>query len=727
MEEKQFAWTGFYQELADKLVPYGVDRKALIAKIREVFESLGQKLPTLDRGDPEDLDPFTVFALFNKSTMTLDNRKAIVSSMAKAFGTTSPPPDRFDGVPSIFNMQATFYRFKDERGPHDIDRLWDLFHVALAYANNKTDETCNAFATAYDKLKNQKGIKWNITMGLSWIRPYSYLSLDSRSRWFLLESGKMQPSFVSRISNLLDDVPTSSQYLELIKDCEAMFSEGNTPFKSFPDLSYQAWIVSEEVNAQNKRKQAEEQEDATPQEQTSNGIEESEKIETSDDAIRYWLYSPGDGAKYWDEFYDQGIMAIGWDIGDLKSYPTKESMRQEIAGDSAKSSKNAAHATWQFANVMKPGDIVFVKKGFHTIIGRGVVASDYQYDETRPYFKNTRKVRWTDKGEWPHPGQAVMKTLTDITPYTDYVEKLKALFQKEDVEDEDEEPEKTYKPYTVNDFLTDVYMNEAGYDTLAGLVRTKKNVILQGAPGVGKTFVAKRLAWAMMGVQDPERVMLVQFHQSYSYEDFVMGFRPDENGFVLKYGSFYNFCKKAEVDSDNEYFFLIDEINRGNVSKIFGELFMLIENDKRGEEVQLMYANEKFSIPPNVYIIGTMNTADRSLAMMDYALRRRFSFFEIKPAFDNEGFRAYQRSLGSTKFDKLIACVKELNDAIRDDETLGDGFCIGHSYFCNLKEASDAELSRIVTYELIPLLKEYWFDEPQKVRDWSARLRSAIA
>ena len=376
---------------------------------------------------------------------------------------------------------------------------------------------------------------------------------------------------------------------------------------------------------------------------------------------------------------------------------------------------------------MKPGDIVFVKKGFHTIIGRGVVASDYQYDETRPYFKNTRKVRWTDKGEWPHPGQAVMKTLTDITPYTDYVEKLKALFQKEDVEDEDEEPEKTYKPYTVNDFLTDVYMNEAGYDTLAGLVRTKKNVILQGAPGVGKTFVAKRLAWAMMGVQDPERVMLVQFHQSYSYEDFVMGFRPDENGFVLKYGSFYNFCKKAEVDSDNEYFFLIDEINRGNVSKIFGELFMLIENDKRGEEVQLMYANEKFSIPPNVYIIGTMNTADRSLAMMDYALRRRFSFFEIKPAFDNEGFRAYQRSLGSTKFDKLIACVKELNDAIRDDETLGDGFCIGHSYFCNLKEASDAELSRIVTYELIPLLKEYWFDEPQKVRDWSARLRSAIA
>ncbi len=162
----------------------------------------------------------------------------------------------------------------------------------------------------------------------------------------------------------------------------------------------------------------------------------------------------------------------------------------------------------------------------------------------------------------------------------------------------------------------------------------------------------------MMGVKDPDRVMMIQFHQSYSYEDFIMGFRPNEKGFELKRGAFYNFCKQAEIDSDNDYFFIIDEINRGNLSKIFGELFMLIEADKRGIELQLLYSDERFSIPANVYITGMMNTADRSLAMMDYALRRRFGFFEMKSGFDTDGFRAYRMSLGSEKFDRLIASIE---------------------------------------------------------------------
>lgn len=205
-----------------------------------------------------------------------------------------------------------------------------------------------------------------------------------------------------------------------------------------------------------------------------------------------------------------------------------------------------------------------------------------------------------------------------------------------------------------------------------------------------------------------------------------MGFRPSENGFELRSGPFYDFCKTAEIDSDNEYFFIIDEINRGNLSKIFGELFMLIEADKRGIELRLLYSDEKFSVPQNVYIIGMMNTADRSLAMMDYALRRRFGFFDLKPGFQADQFRAYRMGIGSEKFDKLIACVENLNQAIAGDDSLGEGFCIGHSYFCNLKEASDKALHRIVEFELIPLLKEYWFDEPLKVREWSNNLRSAI-
>ena len=196
----------------------------------------------------------------------------------------------------------------------------------------------------------------------------------------------------------------------------------------------------------------------------------------------------------------------------------------------------------------------------------------------------------------------------------------------------------------------------------------------------------------------------------------------------MKRGAFYNFFKKAEIDEENDYFFIIDEINRGNLSKIFGELFMLIENDKRGIPLQLLYSDEKFSVPKNIHIIGMMNTADRSLAMLDYALRRRFAFFEIKPGFTTDGFKKYAAGLENEKFDKLIACVENLNDVISEDESLGEGFCIGHSYFCNLSPSTlDAlVLSGIVEYELIPLLKEYWFDEPTRVTTWTSNLRSAL-
>jgi 5-methylcytosine-specific restriction protein B len=209
----------------------------------------------------------------------------------------------------------------------------------------------------------------------------------------------------------------------------------------------------------------------------------------------------------------------------------KQAMKEYINPE--KTYTMAAHATWQFVHEMKPGDIVFAKKGRSTVIGRGVVMSDYEFDDSRDDNKNVRKVNWTHKGEWPHPGQAAMKTLTDITFYTDYVEKLNVLFESDEVDDVEAE-EVSYPSYSKENFLDQVFMDEKSYDTLSGLVLNKKNVILQGAPGVGKTYAAKRLAYSIMGVKDPNRVMMVQFHQSYSYEDFIMGFRPSEKGFELK-------------------------------------------------------------------------------------------------------------------------------------------------------------------------------------------------
>ena len=283
--------------------------------------------------------------------------------------------------------------------------------------------------------------------------------------------------------------------------------------------------------------------------------------------------------------------------------------------------------------------------------------------------------------------------------------------------------------YTKDNFLQEVYITENEYDKLEKLITEKKNIILQGSAGVGKTYAAKRLAYSIIGEEDKARVKMIQFHQSYSYEDFIMGYRPNENGFELKEGVFYNFCKEAEEDEGNKYFLIIDEINRGNISKIFGELFMLIENDKRGEgeALELIYKeDEKFFVPENLYIIGLMNTADRSLAMLDYALRRRFAFYDMKPAFDSEKFKEYQEKLKDKKFNSLIEKVKELNKEILADGSLGEGFCIGHSYFCNLETIGVDKLSLIIEFELIPLLKEYWFDDKEKVNKWENELRDSI-
>lgn len=278
--------------------------------------------------------------------------------------------------------------------------------------------------------------------------------------------------------------------------------------------------------------------------------------------------------------------------------------------------------------------------------------------------------------------------------------------------------------YSKKDFLDEVYISEEKYNAIIGALKLKKNIILEGAPGVGKTFMAKRLAYSLIGCTDKKRIEMIQFHQSYSYEDFVEGIRPNEEGeFILQKGIFYKFCKKASNDSNNDYYLIIDEINRGNLSKIFGELLMLMESDKREEELKLVYSQEKFSIPSNLYIIGCMNTADRSLALMDYALRRRFSFIRIDPAFDNQTFLKQLEENFGEKAQKIKSALDNINSYITEDKSLGKGFVIGHSYFCG-KKLNDLE--NIITYEILPLFEEYWYDDDESLERCNTTINGVL-
>lgn len=440
----------------------------------------------------------------------------------------------------------------------------------------------------------------------------------------------------------------------------------------------------------------------------STSIEFDEDIQ---DIRKYWLYAPGENSYLWESHYHNGIMALGWDSGDLSEYSSKSELLEEGF------TKTTALALWEFYSQIKKGDIVYVKKGRRKIIGRGIVTSDYEYDENvdadkTGLYRHIRKVNWLNNGEWDSSALLAMKTLTDITQNLALREEINNFFEESD--EDISEPIKTFEHYAKEDFLEDVFISESEYDRLKSLLLRKQNIILQGAPGVGKTFMSKRLAYSIMGKKDPDKVMFVQFHQSYGYEDFVLGYRPTENGFKLGYGPFYEFCKKAQEDSDNPYFMIIDEINRGNISKILGELLMLIESDKRGQNIRLTYGKELFSVPKNLYIIGMMNTADRSLAVIDYALRRRFAFYQVEPAFNTSNFK---KQISDNKLlSKVVNAIEQLNIEIRNCESLGNGFQIGHSFFCgkNISNYDSTTIKDIIVYEVIPLLSEYWFDDQDK-------------
>ncbi len=543
MKTIDYGWINYYNDFAKNLLNYKNDRKALIELIKNAYTTIGIKLPTLETDNNIiDIDPFTVFGLFNKSSLTDYNRRKILSALSNKIGINIVLPANFDGSPTVNNQNATFYWFIGDRNVDDIDNLWGLFEAALKYTDDKSQNIRDEFCHYFNLVIKAKGINNSkITMGLYWLSARDYLNLDKRSQWFIYDTDKLPKTLVESLPRITDKI-SAETYLTILETVRSYFESPDSIFKNFVELSHNAWLYSEQVNETNK-KLAQETDSkissasflrwfapiikalrelggsATPEEVKSKIIE-NEKVteeelkqtigkkninkfddevlwarnylvsadyidksvkgvwtltesgmtvdmnielascifrnkmkgnkqdsinavgDNEDNTTHYWLYAPGHNADKWNQFYDDGIMAIGWgDIGNLKSFPDKNAMKEkmkEVYGDEY-SYKNDAHATWQFANEIKVGDIIFVKQGYSKIIGRGVVESEYIYDNSsKNEYKHLRKVNWTNKGAWEHPGQAVQKTLTDITDYKDYVEKLKALFEDDNGEQMDE-------------------------------------------------------------------------------------------------------------------------------------------------------------------------------------------------------------------------------------------------------------------------------------------------
>ena len=294
--------------------------------------------------------------------------------------------------------------------------------------------------------------------------------------------------------------------------------------------------------------------------------------------------------------------------------------------------------------------------------------------------------------------------------------------------------------YTIQDIISDgCFLEESRLSAILDRLRVKKNLILQGPPGTGKTWLAKRLAFALIGSRSDRKVRPFQFHPNLSYEEFVRGWRPSANGKLdLVDGHFLKAINDSKDDPSNSYVVVIEEINRGNPAQIFGEMLTLLEADKRSVEEALALSypkddpSERVYIPPNLYVIGTMNLADRSLALVDFALRRRFAFFDLEPAL-NETWRDWvhrQCEIPTDFLTDISRRIGSLNDQIAADPNLGRQFRIGHSFVVpKLGEpiaVPEEWFIQVVETEIAPLLGEYWFDDPDKADKAKSQLLSSL-
>ena len=636
-ENSSFSWTRFYEEFADKLLAFRYRRDELIAGIHKISEKVDAMSVLNDQyeegivgGPLKDICPFTVFAIFNRG-LTDENRKIIAKELADLIGVLEPVPKSFDGIPLVNNQSTWFFGYSYKRQSDDIDNLWDVFARGISFADLEDggEEVSARFADAYDKAMGIYGVAWNLTMGLYWIRPWSFLTLDSQSKNYINKKLNIEINTTGPNKRC-----SSDDYLELMDSIEARFQEDGYPVHSFPELSLAAYKYQPDSSEKSIKRNWKEMISS----QVKQLCDEKQSYEFTID-------------EFLERFTD-----------DIKErYPD----RKDVVGG----------VKFLLKDMVKDEELELLSKGVYRLLSEDLV-NDLDVE--------------TDS-----------ETDTLVAPDS----------------------------YSIDDITADgCFLPQSKIEMVLKRLQAKKNIILQGPPGTGKTWIAKRLAFALIGQRDDSKIRAVQFHPNLSYEDFIRGWRPSGEGkLTLVDGPFMEMIKTAIDDPESKYVIVIEEINRGNPAQVFGEMLTLLEADKRSpdEALELSYrktAGERVYIPSNLYVVGTMNIADRSLALVDLALRRRFAFIDLEPTL-GKAWRDWVRDkngIDSEFLDNIEQRISALNDEITKDPSLGAQFQIGHSYVTpavgmNITDAKEWFVE-VVETEIGPLLDEYWFDDLEKSR-----------
>ena len=692
MNEATFIWNEIYEEFATKLLEYKNDRKNLISKLQNVYEEIDMKLSKMEsNGEILDIDPFTIFGLFNKG-ITDDNRKRILGEIAKQFNLKNKVPFSFEGIPLVNNLRSTFFNFAEERGENDINNLWEVFESAIRYADNPTQGNKLKIESTYNNVIKQKGIQWNITMGLYWIRPNTYINLDSKNREFIIKQKILPEQFIKEV-NQFKNVPNGEQYIQLCDLLLEKIKDGQYGYRDFKELSFIAYERNMSV-------------DTVTQHNTQN----------TDIAKNTILYGPpGTGKTYNTVMYAVAI------IENKKLEEIKKENYTEVIDRYNKYKEDGLiefttfHQSYgyeEFIEGIKPvihsdeedeTDIQYevvpgLFKKFCDIAGKPILRKekcDIGINESPTIWK----ISLEGSGENSTRTEC-MKNEHIRIGYDEYGREITNLFKGV--------AGRHILNYFINDMsIGDIVMSCYDCNTVDAIgVVTGEYEWHDEYPEYKRL---RKVNWIVKGIK--ENIIKINNGSRLSNPT-VYKLRMDLSD-VMEIIEKYSKNTIEVEEKKKNHVFIIDEINRGNISKIFGELITLIEPTKRigqteGQKVRLPYSQKLFGVPNNVYLIGTMNTADRSIATIDTALRRRFNFKEMLP--DEEVLDGIYVEDVSIK-DIFIKMNKRITVLFDREHTLG------HAYFLPLKDAPTIEtLANIFENSIIPLLQEYFYEDYEKIR-----------